>query len=304
MLVNEGTIDGTYTVIEKIFLEQFSHAPEKDFSRLLQLVFGDQKTISLIQAVKKEREESTSAFDTLAWLLPIPGLFHWRTNYIDMIFDLYSGSEFPGDPTTLTHNGNYLGFAQGHNSPFHHKQEVAMKAFDARVIAAFYSALPKDVAYNDCAAVDHHIISLEPSKLLEQIRDIRQSLFHHTEQSTQAAKPDTPVDKVFSVHAKFLQQMALYKSLKHAIKHGDIGMIQQVIARCCILFQGAKKTKYVFLSLYMTWLTQTKAASPELQTAILANGLVNLQGTKDGWFEMDRLNEFFNLHMKIIMATR
>ncbi|KAJ5733290.1 hypothetical protein N7533_013737 [Penicillium manginii] len=54
----------------------------------------------------------------------------------------------------------------------------------------------------------------------------------------------------------------------------------------------------------MTWLTQTKAADTELQTAILANGLVNLRGAEDGWFEIDRLNEFFNLHMKTPMATR
>jgi hypothetical protein len=26
-----------------------------------------------------------------------------------------------------------------------------------------------------------------------------------------------------------------------------------------------------------------------------ANGLVNLRGAEGGWFEMDRLNEFFNL---------
>jgi hypothetical protein len=54
----------------------------------------------------------------------------------------------------------------------------------------------------------------------------------------------------------------------------------------------------------MTWLTQTDAASKELQDAILANGLANLRGTNDGWFEMDRLYEFFNLQMKVLMATR
>lgn len=54
----------------------------------------------------------------------------------------------------------------------------------------------------------------------------------------------------------------------------------------------------------MTWLTETKAADTELQTAILANGLVNLRHTEDGWFEIDRLNELFNLHMKTLMATR
>jgi hypothetical protein len=52
------------------------------------------------------------------------------------------------------------------------------------------------------------------------------------------------------------------------------------------------------------WLTQTKAADPLLQTAILANGLVNLRGIDDGLFEIDWLNEFFNLQMKTLIATR
>jgi len=36
----------------------------------------------------------------------------------------------------------------------------------------------------------------------------------------------------------------------------------------------------------------------------LANGLVNLRGTNNGWFKIDRLNEFFNLQMKVLMVIR
>ncbi|RJE22629.1 hypothetical protein PHISCL_05052 [Aspergillus sclerotialis] len=98
--------------------------------------------------------------------------------------------------------------------------------------------------------------------------------------------------------------MEVYKTLKLAIKRADIGIIHRIFARCCILFHGSSKTKYTFLSLYMTWLTGTPAAGRELQRAILANGLVNPRGAEDSWFEMDRLNEFFNLQMKTLMATR
>src|SRR5436305_2072603 len=97
--------------------------------------------------------------------------------------------------------------------------------------------------------------------------------------------------------------MESYKTLKYAIKHADVDLIKRALARCCLLFHGTNKSKYAFLSLYMVWLTQTGAASEELQEPIWANGLVNLRGAADSWFEMDRLNEFFNLHMKILMAT-
>ena len=69
-----------------------------------------------------------------------------------------------------------------------------------------------------------------------------------------------------------------HKTLKYAIKHADVGLIKQVLVRCCLLFRRSDKSKYAFLSLYITWLTQTNATSKELQDTILANSLVNLRG--------------------------
>lgn len=321
MLHNEGTTEGTYQVIEEVFLEQLGSNRDTDFDGLLQLVYGDQKTVSLLQAVKKQRVEATHIFDRFGWLLPIPGLFHWRMNYLDMIFDLYSGDDYPTDESTLHHHKVNLNCIQGHKSPFHHKEEVATRSFDARITAKFYQLIQSEVNPAHAKAVDAWMLGLTPhtkdtgtwiaglpqrrAKLLEYVEQIRLELFHAAEQQSERLEQDKkPVDYLYSNHAKFIQQMEIYKSLKFAIKLGDIGIIQRIFARCCLLFTGSNKSRYAFLSLYMTWLTQTEAADPELQTAILANGLVNLRGTDDGWFEIDRLNEFFNLQMKTLMATR
>lgn len=305
MLYNEGTTEGTYKVIQNVFLEQLGDDDDTDLDGLLQLVYGDQKTVSLLRAVKKERAEASRLFDRFSWILPIPGLFHWRMNYLDMIFELYAGTDHPTVESTIHHNKVCLGCVQGHKSPFHHKEEVATRSFDARVTAMFYQFVPLTVNFADAKDVDDWIQSLGRGQFLDVVDQIRQSLFHFKEQQSKVREREgEPVDYEFSAHAKFLQQMETYKSLKLAIKLGDIGIIQRIFAQCCLLFPGTKKTRYSFLSLYMTWLTQTKAADPELQTAILANGLVNLRGAEDGWFEIDRLNEFFNLHMKTLMSTR
>ena len=116
MLLNEGCIDGTYDVIRNIFEEQFAYKKDSDFNNLLQLIYGDQKTVSLIQAVKKERAEARSAYNRLGWILPLPGLFHWRMNYLDMIFSLYSGDDHPAVPSTLHQNKVFLGCVQGHST--------------------------------------------------------------------------------------------------------------------------------------------------------------------------------------------
>lgn len=185
--------------------------------------------------------------------------------------------------------------------------------------ALYYQFLPPGVKRQYHQEVDLYIRQSGRAEFLNTIEKIRESMFAFdkqyksvpkpprasTEQSSSANrnKPQpqgAPVDVEYSAHAKFLQQMEIYKTLKLAIKRADIGIIRRAFARCCLLFHGSNKSKYAFLSLYMTWITQTPAADQELQHAILANGLVNLRGAEDSWFEMDRLNEFFNLQMKTL----
>jgi hypothetical protein len=309
ILENEGTIQGTYEVINKIFIEQLGLDPATHFKNRLYPLYGDQKTVSLIQTVKRERKYCENVYGQFQWLLPVPGLFHWRTNFIDMIYNVYGGSESSNASieTTLLHNQLYMGYTQGHNSPFHHKEEVATRAFDARIAAMFYSRIREKCSdINDRKSVDRYIAKLGPSTFLDHVEAIRNEIFARESQGPveSESEDESAVDHKFVAHCRFLCQMETYKSLKYAIKHADIGIIERVFARCCLLFHGSKKKRYAFLSLYMTWLTHTRATTPELRKALLANGLVNLRGAEDGWFEMDRLNEFFNLQMKTIMVAR
>lgn len=308
ILENEGTIDGTFKVIDKVFSQQLGLDPEADFHDRIYLVYGDQKTISLIHSVKKERQHSRNSYGRYRWLLPIPGLFHWRTNLIDMIYDVYGGSEprHASLETTLLHNQQFMCCTIGDKSPFHHKEEVTTRSFDARITAMFYDRIKQGCSsINNRLAVDQYIAKLSPSTFLAHVEAIREAVFNWDAQQPIEATSvkESTIDHKFSAHCRFINHMITYKSLKYAIKHADIGIIERIFPRCCLLFHGSKKNKYAFLSLYMTWLTQ-KASSHELRTALLANGLVNIRGAHDGWFEMDRLNEFFNLQMKTIMATR
>ena len=304
ILDNGGTVSDTYKAIDAIFEEQLCY---EDFEQHLQLIYGNETTVTLIQRVQKERKEASQSYARYEWLLAIPGLFHWRTRYMDMLHDLYSGTGHVAVYTTLFQNEAYLGFAQGPKSLFQHKEDVATKAFDARVTAAYYQHLPSGISPAEKKKVNRYIKRSGRKRFLDIVEKIRSSLFNPKEQS----QPDDKSPQVaefdfeYSAHAKFLQQMEVYKTLTHAIKFADIGLIRRILARCALLFHGyskAKKTKYAFLSLYMTWLTQTSAADVELQNAILANGLVNLRGAEDSWFEVDRLNESFNSEMKTLMA--
>ena len=51
ILENEGTISGTYSVIDTVFTEQLGYNRAEDFSGRLHLVYSDQKTVSLIHTI-------------------------------------------------------------------------------------------------------------------------------------------------------------------------------------------------------------------------------------------------------------
>ena len=63
ILENEGTISGTYSVIDIVFTKQLGYNYAKDFSKRLHLVYSDQKTVSLIHTVQKERQEATLLYN-------------------------------------------------------------------------------------------------------------------------------------------------------------------------------------------------------------------------------------------------
>lgn len=303
ILENEGTLDGTLAVLNEVLFKHLNLKEGSDFNDLLYLIYGDQKTVSLVLGIKHERREAGEPHAQYSSVIPIPGLFHWRMNFIDMVHDLYSGEECPSNGSTLQHNKHTLNYKMGNKSPFHFKEEVALRAFEARVVGIFYSMLPGHVSPVERADIDTYIKQIHVTGILHKVDQIRQDIFSLDCQSPPSGS-NHPVDYELSAHAKFLQQMEVYKTLKLAIKRGDIGLIRRVFPQCSILFQGSSKKKYAELALYMAWLTQSRATDPELQKAILSNSLVNLNGKPDGFFETDRLNEFFNLQMKTIMATR
>lgn len=299
ILENEGTISGTIKVIDDIFKQQLEVKPDDfDGSDVLRLAFGDQKTMSLVRTVQKERNEEQGTYETYNWLLPIPGLFHWLLNFVSMLSELYSGPEASGDPSSLHHSKTMLGCIQGHKSPFHHKEEVITRAFDARITACFYGQLPRRHARIP-ERVDSYIRTLTPSTFMDKVEDIRRYIFAKT-----AAPGAANTDQEFTNHARFVQQTETYKTLKYAIKLGDVGLIKRCITRCCLLFHGSNQPKYAFLSLYMVWLTETKAADKPLKDAILANSLVNTRGARDSHYEMDRFNELLNLEFRSLVGLR
>ena len=144
-----------------------------------------------------------------------------------MIHNIYFKSKHAAISSTLYHNKNYLGCVQSHKSPFHYKKEMATQAFDVKVIVLFYHLFLNNVHHTIIEQVDNYIIKLSPASFLYKIEKIHQYIFTVDEQSLKKLKS---INYEFSAHAKFLQQIKIYKTLKYIIKYVDVDFIQYILA--------------------------------------------------------------------------
>jgi hypothetical protein len=301
ILFNEGTLDGSYEVVESIYKRQFQ-LDDTEFDNRLFLAFGDQKTSSLIRSMQAEQVDASAAYDRKDWLIGIAALFHLRMNFLWLMQRTHYGNMEQQDASTLYHNINFWGRKNipADRAAFQVLEELVLHSFDARVVGLLYTRLEQcgiDTSEQD--NVDQAIQDMNAKRFMDLVEDFRRSAFEPEAWRPSKEKyANNRVDEEFLSHARYLQQMIVYKSLKYGIKNGDIGLIDRVIGVCCFYFEGTGQSNYAFEMLYLKRLTSTKACDKELRRAILSNSLVNPHGRRDTWQEVDRSLEYLNLELK------
>ena len=95
--------------------------------------------------------------------------------------------------------------------------------------------------------------------------------------------------------------MEIYYTLKYIIKNTNIGLLQQIILKCCIYFHGLNTIKYRYKMLYLQRHLLTDTCKPPLKWAIFINGLINLCRQADSWMEINRYNKHLNLELKTLL---
>ena len=335
IMESEASINGNYRVLETIFLEQLQLNRDNDFQDRLYLAYGDQKTAKLIRACKRERTEAALSYDSHRWVLPVPGLWHLRLNFLYTIMrTFFGGEQYAQQYSTLYTHINHLGRRNipVERPPFHHLEELVLHSFDARIVALFLTHIRDRLDIHEEGAVERYIGSLTPEQFLQHIEDIRAAGFSsevgreanklvHPQpsacggsriidqllavpSSATTSQPARIVDVEFFNHIRYLQVVETYKVLKYAIKHADIGLLKRAIARLCLYFAGSRSNNYASEMMYFWRLIATEACDPVLQRAVLANGLINNRGEPNSFFEADRLNELLNLQLKELLRSR
>jgi hypothetical protein len=183
-------------------------------------------------------------------------------------------------------------------SDFYALEQLVIHSFQARVCALLWDSLARSRPRVTLEAKDiEEMLAAQNSEAFSRLLDKIIDSYGKSARATD--------DEEFRNHVLFLQHTQNYLLLKYAIKHADLGLLRRAINRSCLYFHGSGQSNYAHEMLYLYRLTSTHAASPELQRAILANGLINRRGKADSWYETDRLVEFHNGTLKgLINAKR
>ncbi|KAH7119247.1 hypothetical protein EDB81DRAFT_815518 [Dactylonectria macrodidyma] len=179
ILFNEGTLDGSYEVVESIYKHQFQ-LDDTEFDNRLFLAFGDQKTSSLIRSMQAEQVDASAAYDRKDWLIGVAALFHLRMNFLWLMQKTHYGNMEQQDSSTLYHNINFWGRKNipADRAAFQVLEELVLHSFDARVVGLLYIRLEqRGIDTSEQEEVDKAIQKMNAKGFMEVVEDIRKSTF-------------------------------------------------------------------------------------------------------------------------------
>ena len=316
---DEGTIAGTYGVHQSIFLDQLRlFAADKptdldDFASRLWLVHGDSLTAHHNRVVKAEQVRAGRPYDRRDWLLGLPAWFHIQMNLLNTIVRTHFGPTQIGQEAHHCIEADITTWGRSSmnrkNIKYHLLEPIVAQGFTARVLALFYTAMRRrgylkdvgDLSFERPDEMDKIINNLSPTAYLQLVDDVRLSAFTLTAWKGVDPENKQPIaDIEFRTMCRMLQEVELFLTMRHAIKHGDIGLLRYLVDPLIIHFLGTSQYNYGYEMLFYRW-NLSPVNTPELQRAILASGLVNWQGKSTTNKPIDLGLEHLNGNCKIEM---
>lgn len=303
VMLDESSTANNILILENFFRDQFRMTEANEqFTNNLRLIYGDLKTVKRMHSVKHIREATaTQSFDTFKWVMPGLGLWHLRYNMLQLIHKVHWGKPSPIDQTTLQYAADHLDRSQVvEPKNFEALEDLILHSYYARVAALIY----QDVQSYKLPCDTHEDMKrwiLAQSK--EQWKDYLEKWHARIHVDPQRLVLEDMLDDVWLNHTRYMRHVESYILLSYAIKYADIGLLRRALREACVMFQSPKGGKYNYARelLRVLHVTDSDAASKELQDAMLINSLVNMrtEGCNHGYtFETDRLLELHNLYLK------
>jgi hypothetical protein len=261
------------------------------------IVGGDQLSVSRVGAVKRCVDDDVTAFDRMEWALPALQLFHLQMNLCSLIVKTYFGeSDTPGSLSFYVARLKRKRISE-ESSSFHAADELLRNVFDGMILRLWKEELKIDSS----KTLDTLGENQDTTTMLDQVSTAAEAI-----RTRYLVRPDANRKAYGNANtnaALFIRDMLVYIELGDAIKQGDVGRIEAVLAPITIMFQAGGTKNYANLLLRLAF--DIRHTWTEQRTdAIFSSWLVNTTGKVGGFIPSDLYQEHNNLYTKVRYAAK
>ncbi|KAF8335733.1 uncharacterized protein EI90DRAFT_3152773 [Cantharellus anzutake] len=268
-----STIDGNIDAIMSL-LQQSGIVEAGVFEKYIILVHGDLGTVEKVEGILRSRRIEESALERMHYLVAIPGLFHVRMACVDAMNRIHAtGKDSRSDP-----NGLY-------------KRLCLLFPND---LSKLNKAVPPFQMMNDginyitqCTILDAWTENVGGD--LQKFVESKPSLEVIQRRAEHIAK------EYFET-----KDAMYYRILVHAMNHGMVDVVVDILSFWIPIFQACGKHKYA--SYLLNFLFKLQQYPAPLRTAIMRCWLCNPAGKKAGFRAIDWLVELMNLYIKVVYS--
>ncbi|KAK7043415.1 hypothetical protein R3P38DRAFT_3440329 [Favolaschia claudopus] len=283
-LINEWLhqlgLDATPELQRKIGLEQ------------VMVWVGDQLTVDRLRNLTRFRAEDDNSFERLDWLVSPPGWLHICMAFANSIHKQHSGSSkgrgLSAAFNVLGRKGLDKTKTQG---PFFHDLNETLHIIAEAQFRELWLLVGRVSSLAD-------LRQKTPADLYKLAQIIVSE--HASSNALASNRAKKRVDELKEQSIMFLRDILPYVMLRAAIKHGDVGLMEDFIPEMLYRFVGGSNSKY---QIEMLELLQglNKEWPPELRDFIRNNcWVINNTGRREGHMPVDEAQE---MNIKDIKVT-
>ncbi|KAK4233870.1 hypothetical protein C8A03DRAFT_19131 [Achaetomium macrosporum] len=276
---DEGTIAGVFNLHEELWKRRLKF---EEYDERLTLVYGDLKTTSFIRRIQQLQLEASELWERKEWMVPIPAFFHVELNYIEMLFRMIWDTGDRGI-SSATISADVQFFQRGKHITkkdvkYHQVLPLLMHGYTARLLALVMQPLvDRDMLPGELNVdtVQQAMEDIDRDLLRQFLTSVWETVFSFQGWTGRYEGLDGDVDVEFRSHCRLMQCVEILLIFHEAVRHGDYGLIKDIIPILPLLFWGGKSSNYGPEMLYFAWLLHPNVSHDEtVRNAILKGGLV------------------------------
>ncbi|TFK77255.1 hypothetical protein BDN72DRAFT_910171 [Pluteus cervinus] len=313
MECNNSTVSGNIAALEQLAEQAGIGGPEHegavDVSEFVTIVHGDLGTGDRIASILLRRSIEETPWRRFQHIVFVPGLFHLQLACADAIWRItISKPESRRDPTSIMKDVAIL--HPKHTGTFSNSKVTYRQMTNVINNAGIVRRLDEWLKEANRQGTRSQFVDLNAfaaskpnwSQLQEMAASLAKRINTESQKVTRKRRspvPDPDRDEQYENSVLTMKYFLLYDELLYAIKHGDIGRVEQVLIPWIFIFKGIGKHKYAFHM--QRYLADVHLKYPAgLRHAIRYNILVNPKGKPDGFRGVDWVVELMNLYTKAI----